>query len=177
MLAQALYLFALCWLLAQVEIQIEGARGWAEGLPTWRWDHPFLLKLTNGKPVTGYHFYLTLFLIGMFHLPLAFTGYSNAVEARILSLYLLTTVTWDFQWFLWNPAWGLKRFLTERIWWFPSKLLGFPREYYLGVAGSALATFLLDPQALGQWLRLALWLATASVLSAAAAQLKRAPSR
>ena len=31
--AEALYLFAACWLLAQVEIQIEGPHGWAERLP------------------------------------------------------------------------------------------------------------------------------------------------
>ena len=68
------YLFALCHILARVEIHIEGPHGWAVNLPTWRWGPNWWLNLTNGKELTGYHVWLTLFLIGMFHLPLIFVA-------------------------------------------------------------------------------------------------------
>jgi hypothetical protein len=126
------------------------------------------LRLTNGKPVTGYHVYLISFLLCVMHLPLLFTGFSRAVEARILSLYFLMSVVWDFQWFLWNPAWGLKRFRSERIWWFPRKVLGFPAEYYTGTAASLAATALLWPAGLSRWLGLFTSAAASSVLCAAA---------
>ena len=109
-------LFLVSWLLAQVEIQIEGGRGWAENLPTWRVSGPRLLWWTNGKPVTGYHVFLTAFLIAVLHLPVLYAGLSRQIEARILSFYFLMTITWDFQWFVWNPAWGVRRFFGERIW-------------------------------------------------------------
>ena len=71
-IGEGVFLFALCHILARVEIHIEGAHGWAVNLPTWRWGPKWWLQLTNGKELTGYHVWLTLFLIGMFHLPLVF---------------------------------------------------------------------------------------------------------
>lgn len=169
---EAAYLFALCWLLAQVEIQIEGPRGWAEGLPTWRLDSPALLRWTNGKAVTGYHVYLTLLLIAFFHLPVIREGFSRQAEAKALSSYLFATFVWDFQWFAWNPAWGLKRFFKGPIPWFPRKLAGFPVDYFVGAAASVLATALLWPEGMGWWLRTAAVLAALSALSAGAAALR-----
>ena len=74
---EGLYVFALCHALGRVEIHIEGAHGWAVNLPTWRWGPPWWLKLTNGKELTGYHVWITVFLIGMFHLPLVLAGFSR----------------------------------------------------------------------------------------------------
>ena len=153
--AEGGFLFVLFHLLGKLEVEIEGPRGWAEALPTWRFQPPWWLSLTNGKPLTGYHVYMNLLLIAFFHLPLVYAGFSRALEARLLSAFFFAAVFWDFQWFLWNPAWGLRRFLTERIWWFPRKVLGFPAEYYAGLAASAAATGLLWPAGLGRWLRVA----------------------
>jgi hypothetical protein len=144
-IAEGLYIAALAWLLAMVEVQVEGPNGWAENLPTWRLEPAWLLRLSNGKALTGYHLYLIGFLLSVFHLPLLFVGFSRAVEARIVSRYLLMAVCWDFQWFLWNPVWGLRRFLTQRVYWLPRRLLRIPVEYYLGICGSILAARLLDP--------------------------------
>lgn len=166
---EALHLFLAFWLLAQVEIHVEGDRGWAEGLPTWRWSEPWLLRLTNGKPVTGYHVCLTAFLLAMFHLPLLFVAFSRAVEARILSYYFLATVFWDFQWFVWNPAWGVRRYFRETVWWFPKRMMGLPVEYYTGIAASFLCTWLLWPEGLRRWAALVaclLALSAASVILA-----------
>src|SRR5208282_4416302 len=145
---EGFYLFWVGWFLAQLEIQIEGSHGWAETLPCWRLQQPWILRLTNGKPVTGYHFYMAALLISLFHLPLCFVPFSRVVEAKILSLYFIINIAWDFQWFVWNPAWGVRRFFTDRIWWFPRKVLGFPAEYYAGIVSSLLSMTLLWPAGL-----------------------------
>ena len=84
---EGIFLFAACWLLAKVEIHIEGDHGWAERLPTWRFGPSWYLALTNGKPLTGYHLFLTSFLFLIFHLPLLFVPFSWAVEGRVLSFF------------------------------------------------------------------------------------------
>ncbi len=169
---EAFYLFVLGWLLAQLEIQVEGAYGWAEKLPTWRFSPPWFLKITNGKPLTGYHFYLISFLFFVFHFPLCFVPFSKAVEAKIIASYWLMGDTWDFQWFVWNPAWGIKRFLNEKIAWFPIKLIGFPIEYYLGLSFSFLTLWALDPKMLSRWVIVAACLLTLNALAAFASLIK-----
>lgn len=169
----AAWLFTTCWLLARVEIEIEGPNGWAQELPTWRYQPRWLLRLTNGKPLTGYHLWLTLFLLAFFHLPLAWGGWSLRLEAAALSRYLLLTCCWDFQWFVWNPAWGPKRFFTEPVWWLKRRVLNLPVEYYLAVAASAALQALLWPQDLGRWAKVAASLLVLSLASAALGQVQR----
>jgi hypothetical protein len=166
---EGLALFALCWLLARAEIEIEGPHGWAVDLPTWRWGPEWWLKLTNGKEVTGYHVWLSLFLIGAMHLPLVFAGFSRALFAKCLSSYFLLTFTWDLQWFAWNPAWGLAAFRSRPIPWFRRKLFGFPVDYYGACAASAFATRLIWSPGLSAWLVRFATLAIASSLSLIAA--------
>ena len=163
---EGLALFALCWLLAKVEIEIEGDKGWAKGLPTWRWGPEWWLNLTNGKEVTGYHVWLTLFLIGVFHLPLVYAGFSRELWAKCASSYLLLTAAWDLQWFAWNPAWGLKKFRATPVPWFRRKLLGFPADYYAAVAASGAASWLIWSPGSRSW---AVRTATVLVLSAISA--------
>ena len=178
---EGLALFALCWLLARVEIEIEGDRGWAASLPTWRWGPKWWLDLTNGKEVTGYHVWLTLFLIGVFHLPLVFVGFSRELWAKCASSYLLTTAVWDLQWFCWNPAWGLRKFRATPIPWFRRKLLGFPVDYYAAAASSGVASWLIWSSGIEAWGVRTATVLVASALSAAAALITRrrgpAPSK
>ena len=170
---EGLALFALCWILAKTEIEIEGPHGWAVTLPTWRWEPEWWLNLTNGKAVTGYHVWLSLFLIGVFHMPLVFAGFSRELWAKCASSYLLLTSAWDLQWFAWNPAWGLAKFRSTPIPWFRRKLLGFPVDYYAAVAASAAATWLIWSPGLGLWcVRTGVVLA-ASALSLACASAAR----
>lgn len=170
---EAVYLFAACWALAQVEIQIEGSQGWAERLPTWRLASPWVLKIMNGKHITGYHLYLNLFLLLMLHFPVIYSGFSWNLEAKIVSTYFFMSVFWDFQWFVWNPFWGVRRFLTQRVWWFPKKWFGLPVEYYSGAAVSFLATWLLAKENLSQWAATFSGLVILSLLSVAVAQFTR----
>jgi hypothetical protein len=132
----ACYFFAVALVLALLEIQIEGPHGWAERLPTWRWDSPAVRRWL-GKPVTGYHVLLNLFILLLLHLPAVVSGTSVAREAEILSIYFLLCVGWDFLWFACNPHFGLRRFRPEHVWWFRGWWLGVPRSYFGGVALSA----------------------------------------
>jgi hypothetical protein len=148
---QGAYLFALAHLLARVEIHVEGDCGWAAKLPTWRWGPEWWLRLTNGKELTGYHVWLTLFLVGVLHLPLVLAGFSRPLLARCLSSYLAIVAVWDLQWFVWNPAWGLSGLRSRPVPWFRAKWLGFPTDYYFALSMSALAVFLIDRPGLPAW--------------------------
>jgi hypothetical protein len=135
-IGKALFFFAWSLLLAQLEIQIEGRHGWAESLPAWKFDRPWILRLTNGRPMTGYHFFMVASLLLALHLPLLYVGFSWKIEAELLSFFFLMTVFWDFMWFICNPAFGLARFRKGGVWWMKSWIWRVPTEYAVGTAGS-----------------------------------------
>ena len=130
-----LYFFAIAFVLAQLEIQIEGPHGWAAKLPTWRLDSPRVLKWA-GKPITGYHVFLLAFILLFIHLPVIYLGFSWQRESELLSLFCLLAVFWDFLWFVCNPHFGLARFRADQVWWFKSWTLGLPTSYFSGLATS-----------------------------------------
>jgi hypothetical protein len=66
------FMVLLAFILALWEIQIEGKDGWAAKAPCWRIEKGWLVRLMGGRPITGYHVFMTLFLIAMVHLPLFF---------------------------------------------------------------------------------------------------------
>lgn len=135
--AMGAYFFAIAFVLAQLEIQIEGPHGWAERLPTWRWQSPAVLRWA-GKPITGYHVFLLSFILLFIHLPMMYLGFSWDREAELLSLFCLLSVFWDFLWFICNPHFGLARFRAGQVWWFKSWFLGLPTAYFSGIAMSML---------------------------------------
>ncbi len=173
--SEGVYLFALCHVLARVEIHIEGAHGWAVNLPTWRWGPAWWLDLTNGKELTGYHVWLTLFLIGMFHLPLVFAGFSLALWAKCVSSYMMVTAAWDLQWFVWNPAWGFAALRAREVPWFKRKFLGLPVDYFLGYGVSAVLTAAIWLPGLELWAGRAAAVLLLSALSIPAAALAAKP--
>jgi hypothetical protein len=126
--------------LAILEVQIEGPGGWASGLPTWRSDHPLARLVLGGRTMTGYHLWVHVTVLLLVHLvyPLGAAPFSWRMEARILAFLALFWVMEDFLWFVFNPAFGVRRFRREHVpwherWWGP-----LPREYWiflpLGVA-------------------------------------------
>jgi len=131
-----LYFFAIAFVLAQLEIQIEGPDGWAARLPTWRWQSPGVLRWA-GKPITGYHVCLMTFILLFVHVPQVYLGFTLAREAELMSLFFLLAVFWDFLWFVCNPHFGLARFHPDKVWWFNSWALGVPSTYFMGLALSA----------------------------------------
>ncbi|MDO8756919.1 MAG: hypothetical protein Q7J64_02810 [Elusimicrobiota bacterium] len=168
--SEGVYLFGLCHILARVEIHIEGPHGWAVNLPTWRWGPKWWLSLTNGKELTGYHLWLTLLLIGMFHLPLVFAGWSLALWAKCVSSYMMITAAWDLQWFVWNPAWGFDALRKREVPWFQKKIAGLPVDYFMGYAVSGLLTALIWPPGLALWTGRACTVLLLSALSIPAAK-------
>jgi hypothetical protein len=137
-----IYLFAISIVLALLEIQIEGAKGWASDLPTWRLDAEWVLRLTSGKAVTGYHVWFNSLLILFLHLPFWFVPWNWASEFSIVGIFFLLAVQWDFLWFVLNPHFGLSRFSKEHVWWFRRWIWGIPGDYYIGLILSFLSWML-----------------------------------
>jgi len=136
-LAIGAYFFLIALVLAHLEIQIEGPHGWAEKLPTWRWDSR-RIRRWFGKPVTGYHLCLIALILLFVHVPQLYDG-SWEREADLLAMFFFLTATWDFLWFVCNRHFGVRRFRKGQIWWFPTWTLGVPRPYLLVIALSLCA--------------------------------------
>lgn len=132
----ALYVFCICVLLAEVEIQIEGPAGWAANLPTWRTTNPSITWIFGGKPVTGYHVFMNLLLIAFYHFPLLFCRPTLRREAQILWTWAIVAVVWDFLWFALNPSYGMSHYSAKHIWWFKTWALGVPVDYFIGIGMS-----------------------------------------
>lgn len=123
-------------LFAQVEIQIEGAHGWASALPTWRIsDARFLKAFFGGREITGYHVFTFSFMFVAFHFPMVlFNRFSLRTEARIIGCLMLFWVVEDVLWFAMNPAYGIRKFVPENIPWHPHWWLGVPVDYLVFVS-------------------------------------------
>lgn len=119
---------------ANLEVQIEGSKGWASGLPTWRHDGRLARMLFGGRTVTGYHVYTHLTVLLLLHSSYFLGGlpFDWATEARILAFLIFFWVLEDFLWFVVNPAYGVKKFRPEdarwhrKSWWWI-----MPREYWI----------------------------------------------
>ena len=130
----ALVLLAAATLFALLEVQIEGADGWAESLPTWRVENAWTHVVMGARPLTGYHLYVHLFVLLLLHLPfaLAIAPFTWAAEFRVLAFLVLFWILEDFLWFVLNPHYGLPRFTRADAGWHAASWWGFmPREYWI----------------------------------------------
>jgi hypothetical protein len=150
-------LCAMALVLALVEIEVEGAYGWAEKLPTpYRVSGPlarlFALVL-GGKPLTGYNLLMFASTLLAFHLPFAFGApWTVARELALLAAWVSWSALWDFLWFLLNPAYGWRRFRRGRVWWHSRWLWRLPLDYWVAVGASlalALAAQMVQAEAGG----------------------------
>ena len=130
----ALLASAACFAL--IEIQVEGASGWAEKLPTWRWENSWLKRLFPGRPLTGYHLWVLVFIFLMAHLPFAFgLPWSWQNQWKALAFIAFFWVFEDFFWFVLNPHFGVRRFRRRYIAWHaPTWWWIAPRDYWIGLA-------------------------------------------
>ena len=136
-----IFVILLGFFFANVEIQIEGASGWATSLPTWRIEKHWLLTLFwGGRAMTGYHAWMFSFIALIFHLPIFLNGgWSMRIQIRIIAAIMLFWVSEDFLWFVLNPAYGLAHFNPVSVTWHPHWLLGVPVDYWFGsILGVAL---------------------------------------
>ena len=127
------WVILLAYFFAQVEIQIEGAAGWAANLPTWRIENHWLLDIFwGGRAMTGYHAWVFPFVALFFHFPLLFTAqWSWRAEARIVACIMLFWVTEDFLWFVCNPGYGLQHFNPADVSWHKHWIAFAPTDYWV----------------------------------------------
>ena len=139
-----LWVVLLGLFFANVEIQIEGANGWAAGLPTWRVErHPLLDLFWGGRPLTGYHLWIFSFMALVFHLPLFVLGrFTLRLELRVLGCLMLFWIVEDGLWFLLNPAFGPGKFAPAFIPWHKHWALGVPTDYLVFAGVGALLVWL-----------------------------------
>ncbi|MFH0912561.1 MAG: hypothetical protein V1807_02815 [Patescibacteria group bacterium] len=129
-----IYLVVLAAVFALLEINIEGGEGWAKNLPTWRIKGTWLNKISGRVELTGYHTFLSLFVLVFLHLPFVFFGvWSWWLELRILGSFLLLTAAEDFLWFVFNPNFSLAKFFRHEVPWHKFWLGPFPAFYYLNL--------------------------------------------
>jgi hypothetical protein len=136
------FMVLLGFLLALWEIQIEGRDGWAAGLPGWRIEKGWLVRIFGGRPVTGYHIFMTLFLLAMVHLPLFFTTWRWRLESLLIGFYLGMLLLEDFLWFVLNPHYGIKSFRKGKIWWHKQWLGPVPLLYWILLVLAVLLIYL-----------------------------------
>jgi len=136
----SLFWFLLAIVFAGLEIEAEGKYGWAEKMPTWYRTEGWVAKLyglaMSGKPLTGYHSYMFILPLFIFHSAF-FQGlpWSLTQELLVLSLYFAFAPLWDFLWFVLNPHYGLSNFSQEKIWWHAKSYWIFgklPLDYAMG---------------------------------------------
>jgi len=132
-----IYFLVLMWCafcFAQVEIAIEGKHGWAENLPTWHLPRTNWASIIffGGKPATGYHMWMEIFIVSILHTVYVYVPFSWMVELQILAFFLYFSVAEDFLWFAYNPFYGISNFRPDKIWWHKDGWwLIAPRDYYL----------------------------------------------
>ena len=134
----------LGFFFAQVEIQIEGAAGWAANLPTWRIERHWLLDIFwGGRPMTGYHAWVFPFIPLVFHLPVfVFGQWSWRLEARIVAMVMLFWLIEDSLWFVLNPAFGWAKLSAAHIPWHKNWWGPFPVDYRVSIViGTALTVW------------------------------------
>lgn len=126
------------FLLAKVEINTEGAHGYAKNLPvTWRASNKWVKNFLGG---TSYHLYMWGFMLSLVHLPFVVgLSWTAGREMLVISFLLFVTVLEDFLWFVLNPAvdektgeclYGIKNFKPEKIPWFEDRWFLFCPAWY-----------------------------------------------
>jgi len=136
-----------CWALALaiLEVEIEGAYGWAEKLPTWFRSRGPIGRLwaliSGGRPATGYHVAMIAMLLLAIHYPFVVgREWSVATELGVIATYLAWVIAWDYLWFVVNPYYGLRHFRKGNVWWYPGPwVLRVPADYLLAIGASIAA--------------------------------------
>jgi hypothetical protein len=120
------------------ECQIEGRWGWARHLPTFR-INVFFYKFLGGKPLTGYHLYMLLMFITIFHGVFLFQEWTARLEMTIFGYFSWYFVMEDFLFFVVNPHYRLRHFKKGHIEWHKRWFWGLPYTYWWGmIIGTAL---------------------------------------
>ena len=127
-----IYLLWMATIHALWEIQVEGKTGgWARHLPTFR-INVFFNNLLGGKALTGYHLFMLILFITIFHGFFLFQEWTPKLELVIFGIGIIYFVVEDFLWFVLNKHYGIKRFRPGKIAWHNRWVLGLPISYWVG---------------------------------------------
>ncbi|MCL5019180.1 MAG: hypothetical protein M1426_01710 [Patescibacteria group bacterium] len=131
-LAYFLFIIFAAVAAAKLEIQIEGKDGWAKNLPTWKISNRLTRLFLGNYPFTGYHFWVIITVFLYLHFPF-FLGlvWNISNELKVIAAVLLTAVLEDFLWFVFNPAFGIRRFNKKEALWHGPWLGPIPLVYLL----------------------------------------------
>ena len=134
------FVFGVALLFALIEIEIEGAHGWAKNLPT--------VRGVCGTSMTLYHLYMLAFLLvvvgGFVWFRAPCDSDSSAQEeprwrralrggVRAAAFFVAVLLAEDFLWFVLNPAFGLAKYTAEHVPWH-TFWGGMPASNYTGAA-------------------------------------------
>ena len=125
-----IYLVVMAIVLAFWEVQIEGENGWAANLPCWRKKTGWIVRLSGGRPLTGYHIGMVTFLLLVIHFPFLFVTWTLGKEIFVIGFLLALFLFEDFCWFAINPHYGLRKFKRGEIWWHKNWLGPIPDLYW-----------------------------------------------
>ena len=116
------FLFVVVYAAAKayLEVNIEGAGGWARDLPTWRVSNGWTRLVMGNRPLTGYH--TGLWLVEVILLLSAFFVFGLEWRWRYLllvaSVWFLNGGLEDFLWVAFNPYYGPDKFGPQYVTWF-----------------------------------------------------------
>jgi len=132
MIITILFIILLAFIHAKVELMTEGKGGWGLRFPCWKINN-HIINILIGKELTGYHFYMGIMFLLLFHSPLLFIKWTLKSEFIILGSYFLYWILEDFFWFLQSPHYGLRNFKRGRIYWHKRWFLGLPYTYWWSI--------------------------------------------
>ncbi len=135
------YILILALIQAKWEIEIEGKYAWGIRLPTWRINNKWT-KMIFDKELTGYHFWMLIIFLFLFHSPYLFISITAQHEYNIMGFYSLYWILEDFLWFVLSKYYGLQNFKKGRTYWHKHWFWGLPKEYWIGMLISGLLFYL-----------------------------------
>jgi hypothetical protein len=115
-----------------MENMSEGKAGWGLRFPCWHINNT-LIRLLIGKELTGYHFYMMLTFLLIFHCPFFFINWTFKKELITIGLYFWYWVIEDFIWFVESEYYGLRNFKKGKIYWHKRFLIGLPVSYWWSI--------------------------------------------
>ena len=136
---------ALLWLwalgLGCIEIEIEGGYGWARAAADLVSQARARRPGARDGPPAAHRLPRVRVHDPARHRPppvrVRAFKWSVAAEFSQLAVFFALAVIWDYIWFVMNPAYTVRRFRRDDVWWFQVPWIWrFPLDYYVGIGVS-----------------------------------------
>jgi len=121
----------LAMLHGKWETEVEGSAAWAAKLPCWTFSNKITDIIMGNKPITGYHCWMVIVFLFIFHSPFLFIGWNLSNEFLTLGLFSWYWIFEDISWFIENRFYGLHNLKKGRTYWHKRWFVGLPLSYWL----------------------------------------------